>query len=63
MTITLRWARKPLPPSEAFNRMRSILDGGPITPEERPPAGDMSPDEVEKLASKALQKLFRESNG
>jgi len=56
------YPRKPSPPSEAFTRMRSILDGfGPITPEEPPPSGGFSPDEMEKLVSKALQKLLRDA--
>lgn len=61
----LAYPRKPSPPSEASTRMRSILDGfGPIPREERPPAaGDLSPDEIEKLVSQALQKLLRESKG
>jgi transcriptional regulator with XRE-family HTH domain len=55
------YPRKTSPPSEAAKRMHSILDGfGPITPEEPPPARGLSPDEMEKLVSKALQKLLRE---
>ena len=51
-------------PSESANRMRAILDGfGPITPEERPPAGDLSPDELEKTISRVLQKMLREARG
>ena len=60
----LAYPRKPSPPSEASKRMRAILDGfGPITPEERPPAGDQSPEELEKLVSKTLQKLLRDAKG
>lgn len=48
-------------PSEAAQRMRSILDGfGPIAPEERPPAAEVSSEEVEKMVSKVLQKMLRE---
>lgn len=48
-------------PSEAATRMRSILDGfGPIAPEERPPAAEVSSEEVEKMVSKVLQKMLRE---
>ncbi len=51
-------------PSESANRMRAILDGfGPITPEERPPAGDLSPDELERTISRVLQKMLREGRG
>lgn len=51
-------------PSESATRMRAILDGfGPITPEERPPAGDLSPDELEKTISRVLQKMLREGRG
>src|SRR5687768_7927372 len=43
------YPRKTSPPSEAAMRIRSILDGfGPITPEEPPPAGGPSPEEMEK---------------
>ena len=60
----LAYPRKTSPPSDASSRMRSILDGfGPITPEERPPSKDLSPDEIEKLVSQALQKLLREAKG
>lgn len=48
-------------PSEAAVRMRAIVDGfGPIAPEERPPAPEVSSDEVEKMVSKVLQKMLRE---
>jgi transcriptional regulator with XRE-family HTH domain len=60
----LAYPRKPSPPSEASRRMRAILDGfGPITPEERPPAGDLSTEELEKLVSRTVQKLLREGKG
>lgn len=58
----LAYPRKPSPPSEAAARMRTILDGfSPIRPEERPPAGELSPDELEKTVSKVLQKLLRDA--
>lgn len=48
-------------PSEAAVRMRAILDGfGPISPDERPPAAEVSSEEVEKMVSKVLQKMLRE---
>ena len=48
-------------PSEAVTRMRTILDGfGPIAPEERPSAGEVSPDELEKTVARVLQKMLRE---
>lgn len=51
-------------PSESATRMRAILDGfGPTTPEERPPAGDLSSDELEKTISRVLQKMLREGRG
>lgn len=60
----LAYPRKPSPPSEASNRMRAILDGfGPVTREERPPAGNLSPEEVEKLVSDTLRKMLREAKG
>ncbi|MEA2563061.1 MAG: hypothetical protein QOH06_4565 [Acidobacteriota bacterium] len=44
--------------------MRSILDGfGPLPRAERPPSGDLSPEELEQLVSKTLQKLLREAKG
>jgi transcriptional regulator with XRE-family HTH domain len=56
------YPRRPSPPSEAAMRMRSILDGfGPTATEERPPAGDLSHDEMEKMVAKVLQKLLREA--
>ncbi|MEA2559758.1 MAG: hypothetical protein QOH06_1262 [Acidobacteriota bacterium] len=60
----LAYPRKPSPPSDASTRMRSILDGfGPLPPAERPPSGDLSPEELEALVSKTLQKLLREAKG
>ena len=57
----LAYPRRPSPPSEASVRMRTILDGfGPIAPEERPPAGDLTPDEIEKTVSRVLQKMLRD---
>lgn len=57
----LAYPRRTSPPSEAAVRMRAILDGfGPIAPEERPPAGETSPDEIEKTVSRVLQKMLRE---
>ena len=57
----LAYPRRASPPSEASVRMRTILDGfGPIVPEERPPAGDLSPDEIEKTVSRVLQKMLRD---
>ena len=57
----LAYPRRTSPPSEAAARMRTILDGfGPITPEERPPTGEMSPEEIEKTVSRVLQKMLRE---
>ena len=62
--FNLAYPRKPSPPSEASRRMRAILDGfGPITPEERPPAGDLSTEELEKLVSRTVQKLLRDAKG
>lgn len=60
----LAYPRKPSPPSEASKRMRGILDGfGPITLEERPPAGDLSTEEIEKLVSMTVQKMLRDAKG
>ncbi len=60
----LAYPRKPSPPSEASTRMRSILDGfGPLPPAERPASKDLSPEELEQLVSKTLQKLLREAKG
>ena len=60
----LAYPRKPSPPSDASTRMCSILDGfGPLPCAERPPSGDLSPEEVEALVSKTLQKLLREAKG
>lgn len=48
-------------PSESALRMRAILDGfGPIAPEERPPAPELSSEEIEKTVSRVLQKMLRE---
>lgn len=60
----LAYPRRPSPPSEAATRMRTILDGfGPIAPEERPPAPEVSPDELEKTVSRVLQKMLRDGRG
>ena len=60
----LAYPRKPSPPSEASNRIRAILDGfGPVTREERPPAGNLSPEELEQLISETLRKMLRETKG
>jgi transcriptional regulator with XRE-family HTH domain len=57
----LAYPRRTSPPSEAAQRMRTILDGfGPIAPEERPPTPDLSADELEKTVSRVLQKMLRE---
>lgn len=57
----LAYPRRTTPPSEAVTRMRTILDGfGPIAPEERPPAAEMSSEEIEKTVSRVLQKMLRE---
>jgi hypothetical protein len=46
------------------NTRPALVRLGPIISEERPPAaGDLSPEEIEKLVSQALQKLLRESKG
>ena len=60
----LAYPRKPSPPSEASNRMRSILDGfGPVTREERPPSVNLSPEELEQLVTETLRKMLREAKG
>lgn len=57
----LAYPRRPSPPSEAAARMRAILDGfGSIAPEERPPAGGLSLDEIEKTVARVLQKMLRD---
>ena len=57
----LAYPRRPSPPSEAAARMRAILDGfGPIGPDERPPTGGLSPDEIEKTVARVLQKMLRD---
>jgi len=57
----LAYPPKPSPPSEAFNRMREILDGfGPVTREKRPPAGNLSPEELEQLISETVRKMLRD---
>lgn len=57
----LAYPRRTAPPSEAAARMRTILDGfGPIAPEERPPAGEVSSEDLEKTVSRVLQKMLRE---
>ena len=60
----LAYPRRSSPPSESVARIRAILDGfGPIAPEERPPSGELDPDELEKMVSKVLQKVLREAKG
>jgi hypothetical protein len=44
--------------------MRLILDGfGPIPAEQRPPVGvgETSPEELEKMVSRVLQKLLKDA--
>ncbi|HWM92844.1 MAG TPA: helix-turn-helix transcriptional regulator [Thermoanaerobaculia bacterium] len=58
----LAYPRRPSPPSEAAARMRTILDGfGPIPVEQRPPSGETTPEELEKMVSRVLQKLLKDA--
>lgn len=42
----------------------SILEGfGPVTREERPPSGNLSPEELEQLVSSTLRKMLQEAKG
>lgn len=60
----LAYPRKPSPPSDSATRMRAILEGiGPFQQEERPPAGDVSSDELEKMVSKVVRKLLNDAKG
>ena len=58
----LAYPRRNTPPSEAAERLRSILEGlGPLSPEERPPVQPMSAQELEAIVSKVLRKMLKET--
>ena len=58
----LAYPRKTAPPSESATRIRAILEGfGSISPEERPPSGEVNSDELERMVSKVLQKLLKDA--
>lgn len=58
----LAYPRKTVPPSESATRIRAILEGfGSLSPEERPPSGEVSSDELERMVSKVLQKLLKDA--
>jgi len=58
----LAYPRKTAPLSESAARLRSILEGiGPFSLDERPAAGDMGSEELEKVVAKVLRKLLNEA--
>lgn len=60
----LAYPRKTSPPSDAATRMRAILEGiGPFQSEERPPSGEASSEELEKMVSKVVRKLLNDAKG
>lgn len=59
----LAYPRRNTPPSEAAERLRSILEGlGPLPAEEPPPAvRELSAADLEAIVSKVLRKLLKET--
>ena len=58
----LAYPRKTSPPSDAAVRMKSILQGiGPLTPEERPSATEVSTEQIEQAVSSMLRKLLKDA--
>jgi transcriptional regulator with XRE-family HTH domain len=58
----LAYPRKTSPLSESAARLRSILEGiGPFSPDERPAAGDVGSEELEKMIAKVLRKLLNDA--
>ena len=58
----LAYPRRNTPPSEAAERLHSILEGlGPPPPEERSTVRAMSTEELEAVVSKVVRKLLKEA--
>jgi transcriptional regulator with XRE-family HTH domain len=58
----LAYPRKTAPPSEAAVRMKDILEGiGPLAPEERPGAAEVSSEQIEQVVSAMLRKMLKDA--
>ncbi|HEX3130816.1 MAG TPA: helix-turn-helix transcriptional regulator [Thermoanaerobaculia bacterium] len=57
----LAYPRRNTPPSEAAERLHSILEGLGPPPEERPAMRAMSTEELEAVVSKVVRKLLKEA--
>jgi transcriptional regulator with XRE-family HTH domain len=57
----LAYPRRNTPPSEAANRIRSLLDGlGPLPPEEPPTRPTMTREEMEEIIAATMRRLLKE---